>query len=343
MTTLLDRPMRPAPATPLDATGAPQIGAYAGSLDHIDLDPLKGTGLAKVLRRRTREKRWQYVMLTSDEVVAALAIVDLGYAANGFLFAASRATGALIFDQGFLGTPFAVQVGLRPGVGAHAHFRSGRAELKVERVAGAYLGTARVGDALSLDFTLDTAAAPPAVTLVVPVPGGTLNCTQKWAGLPLRGSLVVGTQRFDLNGGSGGLDYTCGLMARETLWRWGFGAGRTTAGEPVGFNLGEGINDAVPGENALWFGDAPSYLPSVRFTFDRDQPASPWHLRSDDGGVDLTFTTIGVHREQRDLGVAKSRFVQVAGAFSGVLRGPGGRRIAVRDLPGVVEDQFARW
>jgi hypothetical protein len=107
--------------------------------------------------------------------------------------------------------------------------------------------------------------------------------------------------------------------------------------------VGEGINSAVPGENAIWFGDAPAYLPDVRFTFDRDQPLSPWRIKSDDGSVDLAFHAAGMHREQRNLIVAKSRFAQVAGEFTGKLRGPDGRSVEVVALPGVVEDQFVRW
>jgi hypothetical protein len=235
------------------------------------------------------------------------------------------------------------EVGERPGTGARASFKGGPAELHVERVSSKYLGTARIGTALSLNFTLDTQPATPAVTLVVPVHKGILNVTQKWSALPLHGSLVVGEHRYDLDGGWGGLDYTCGLLARETLWRWGFGAGLTTDGAPVGFNLGEGINSAIPGENALWYGDAPAYLPEVRFTFDPKAPLQPWRIRSDDGSVDLEFTGAGVHHEARNLLIAKSRFVQVAGEFHGTLRGPAGKKLQISGLAGVVEDQFVRW
>ena len=180
------------------------------------------------------------------------------------------------------------------------------------------------------------------MTIVVPVDGGILNVSQKWAGLPAQGSLVVGDKRFDLDGGFGGIDFTNGLLARETQWRWAFGCGVTTEGKPVGFNLGEGINSALPGENALWFGEAPSLQPEVRFTFDRAAPLTPWRIRSDDGGVDLTFTGAGVHKEARNLLLVKSDFVQVAGEFRA---SPRTRRQAIEvvGLPGVVEDQFVRW
>lgn len=340
----LDRQLPPAPSTPIDETGAPRIGAYAGSMDRIDLSSMLGSGLTRAWRKTTRLKRWQYVLLTTPEVVAAFAIVDLGYAGSAFCFVVDRLRRELLVEQSFL-SPGAqgVQVGERPGVGACSDFKARGVQLHFERVASRYLGTVRIDPGLSLNFTLETAAAPQALSLVVPVQGGILNCTQKWAALPVQGSLVAGNRRFDLHGGSGGLDYTHGLLARETLWRWAFGSGLTTAGEPVGFNLGEGFNAATPGENALWHGEAPGYLPEVRFTFDRDQPLAPWRIQSADGTVDLTFHGAGLHREQRNLLVAKSRFVQVAGEFTGTLRGRNGKVLRVERLPGVVEDQFVRW
>ena len=72
MTTDLDRPLPPAPRSPLDDTGAPRLGAYAGSLDHIDLVPMHGKGLTRAWNQVARAKRWQYVMVTSREVIACL-------------------------------------------------------------------------------------------------------------------------------------------------------------------------------------------------------------------------------------------------------------------------------
>ena len=341
----LDRILPVAPASPLDDTGAPRIGAYAGSMESVDLGPLRGTGLRGRLRQLTKEKRWTFVMLTSREVVCCFAIVDLTYASNCFIFVADRNDKKMIVEKSFLGLPgLSAHVAERPGAGARASFSAKGAELHIERVGAKYLGTARVDDGkLSLNFTLDTQPAAPAVTLIVPVQGGILNCTQKWSGLPAHGSLVVGDKRYDLDGGFGGMDYTYGLLARETIWRWGFASGLATDGTPVGFNVGEGVNSAVPGENALWHGNQPCYLPDVRFTFDRQSPLDPWRIQSDDGSVDLRFTGVGFHREARNLVVAASKFVQVAGEFSGKLRGRGGKVIEVSGLPGVVEDQFVRW
>jgi len=344
MTTPLDQPLPVAPREPLDETGAPRLGAYAGSLERIDLTPLLGTGVRARWLAATRQKKWQYVLLTSPEVVVALAMVDLTYASNCFCFVVDRARREVLFEKSFLGLPgISASIGAQPGLGAQSSFQAGGAELHFERVSDKYLGTARIGSALSLNFTLETASVAPAVTMVVPTRGGILNVSQKWSGLPASGALSLGERHFDLDGGFGGLDYTSGLLGRETVWRWAFGSGLDARGKRIGFNLGEGVNSALPGENALWSGEAPAYLPEVRFTFESAAPLAPWRIRSDDGSVDLTFTGAGAHRESRNLLVAKSRFVQVAGEFNGKLRGPGGRAIEVVGLPGVVEDQFVRW
>jgi len=58
--------------------------------------------------------------------------------------------------------------------------------------------------------------------------------------------------------------------------------------------------------------------------------------------VDLTFHPEGERRQDKDLIVAASRYVQPIGVFRGTLRCCDAE-IAVDDLPGVTEDHRARW
>jgi hypothetical protein len=60
--------------------------------------------------------------------------------------------------------------------------------------------------------------------------------------------------------------------------------------------------------------------------------------------VDLVFTPEGARREDKDLFVAQSFYVQPVGVFSGTIRpGPGAARLQISDLAGVTEDHRARW
>ena len=144
-------------------------------------------------------------------------------------------------------------------------------------------------------------------------------------------------QRFDLDGTWAAVDASNGLLARNTAWRW------ASAHRPdIGFNLQQGYFGAQ--ENVLWLDGQPIALGAAHFDFDAAQPMSPWHVRTEDGLLDLVFTPEGARRDDRDLGFAASRYVQPVGTFSGtVAAGPGQPLREVRNLLGVTEDHFSRW
>jgi len=62
-----------------------------------------------------------------------------------------------------------------------------------------------------------------------------------------------------------GVDYTAGVLARETSWRWAFATGQV-GGAPFGFNLceGFGVPAGEPGENAGFSGAVAMITPSKR-------------------------------------------------------------------------------
>jgi hypothetical protein len=250
----------------------------------------------------------------------------------------------LLFDKGGLGLPgVSVEVGDSPCSTARSRFDFPGVAMRFERVMERYVFAARFGKDVELDGTLDTRGMPSPFTLVAPVPQGTLNVTTKSVLLPAQGHLRVGEHRWSLDGGFGGLDYTHGLLARVTNWRWGFGVGRDEGRTPIAFNLGQGFNEGAAGENVLWWGDLLAPLPPVEFRFDAKAPLGPWHVSSKDGAVDLHFRSHGMHREDRNLVLAVSRFAQVLGEWSGTFRTPDGRVARLGDVSGVAEDQYVRW
>lgn len=326
----------PCPAALLDPRGAPLLGAFAGSHAAPDLGALARSGLAGRLRHLLRAKRWVYALAVSEEVLAAVAIVEAGYFSGGFAWAVDRRTGALVLEASAAGLPAAGRVAPRAGAGARLTARGLAASLEPEGRALAL--HVRAGGA-TVDAVLDPAGAPAAFTLVAPVPGAGLRATTKAAGLAVRGAVSAGGRTLSLDGGAGGVDFTAGVLARNTSWRWAFAPGRPGSGVP-GFNLceGFGVPPDDPGENA-GFAGAPYRLPPVTFRIGGTR--APWSLSGP--GLDLTFEPQGAHAEARNLGVVTTRFVQVAGTFTGWLPGPDGARLRVAGLPGVVEDHWARW
>ena len=198
---------------------------------------------------------------------------------------------------------------------------------------------------LEVDASLLAAGAAPPLTVIAPVGGdGTVNVTQKWAGMLAFGNLWAKGKRFVLDGGVGGLDYTHGYLARHTAWRWGFMCGRLPDGSPVGLNLVQGFNETRDdvNENALWLGGKLLPVGRARFEWNKNDPLDRWSVETLDGAVNLTFQPIGAHREERDLKVVKSHFVQPVGLYNGYLE-VDGTRYEIKDVPGVTEDQDILW
>lgn len=333
------------PPSVVDESGAPRFGTYAGPVGRIDLSGLRGGWRRGALYRYTHRKKWLWLTISTRQIAVAAAVVDASYAANGFLIAADLETRTLLCDRGALGVPWiSVGVADRPNEGADARFTWPGLDIRASRKAGAdvYVIRARAGD-LSLDAELDAGGAPPPLTVVAPVTGGTVNVTQKWAQLPARGTARLGDRTYSLDGGFGGFDYTNGLLARRTAWRWAFATGRDADGGGVAFNLVNGVNDTdAASENVVWVDGLVIPVGRVDFQFDAAATSSPWRIASDDGSVDLVFDPIGEHREERDLGLVRSHFVQVMGTFSGTIDARGRSR-HVSLLAGVTEDQDVVW
>jgi hypothetical protein len=335
----------PAPFSAIDERGEPRFGAYAGTTGPVDLTALRGEYARGWFYRLAHLKKWRWVMVATPEVMAAFAIVDVSYAANGFLFAADLAAKRVLTDASALGIPgLTAEVGADPDEGGHERFRAFGLEMAVARERGTPSFRIAVrSKGLALAASLDATVAPRPLTVVAPIEGGVVNVTQKSVGLVAGGSLTAGGRRYSLDGGFGGFDYTHGLLARHTAWRWAFATGKTEDGRLAGFNLIAGFNEAGNRtESAVWVGGSMAPLSRVQFDFDPAATQSPWRIHSQDRRVDLTFEPVGEHREERNLIVADSHFVQAFGTFRGTIdAGSGPARVSA--VPGVAEDQRITW
>ncbi len=335
------RTLLPVPDAALDPiTGALRVGSYRGGLPRVDLGALAGG----VLRRIARAKRWMYVAAASDEVFVAMAIVRLGYAANAFAYVLDRRTMRMLVSRSVIGPTLACTVGDRSGEGSVAAFDLGGSHARIARPRGSsrYEVSARLKD-LDLHATFDAAPAPPALTAIARVgsEGDRVNITEKRALLPVTGECTVLGRRIALDGALGGYDYTNGLLARRTAWRWAFALGRATTGEKVGLNLVQGFVGEP--ECGVWIDGEVYPLAEGRFDFAHDRPLDPWRVTTADGGVDLRFEPGGMHAERTNLGIVSTRFVQPAGLYSGTIAVAGRATLTLDRVLGVTEDQDVRW
>ncbi|AUX23676.1 hypothetical protein SOCEGT47_042040 [Sorangium cellulosum] len=329
--------------TPPDAlfdpvTGAARAGSFRGDLPRVDLAPLAPRRLHRLLRR----KRWTYLAIASNEVFLAVAVVHLGYLALAFGVAFDRAGRRLLVDRSMFGPPFAASVGDGAGGGGSARAWLPGARVRIDRPRGEASVTATAAfRGFELHARLTSRAAPPALSVIAPMPGGLLATTEKRLLLDAEGEASVLGRRISLDGALAGYDYTDGLLPRRTTWRWALALGRAESGERVGMNLGEGfVGDA---ECALWIEGELVPLAEGRFTFDAARPLDPWRVRTADGAVDLGFAPGAAHSNHTNLGVLASEFMQPIGLYSGTIRLPDGRVLELRDVLGVTEDQDITW
>jgi hypothetical protein len=328
----------PAPASPVDSQGRPADGAYHGFVARIAWEGLRGSFARNALYRRFHFKAWHFVSVGGPRCMVAFAIIDLGYAASAFAYVFDRGARRLLCDLSFTGLPGAARVADTAGEGACSRFTSGSADLLVERPRGTATWTvrARGPQGFAVDATIDATGEPPAICAVAEIAGGVANCTHKTVCLPARGSAAVGGVRFDLAGSFAAFDHTCGLLARDTSWRWA-----AASGAKVGFNLVEGFNGEV--ENGVWLDGRLFKVGAAEFRYDPRATMAPWHIRTVDGILDLEFTPEGERREDKNLVIAASKYVQPVGTFRGTIKPPGGRARRVKGLLGVTEDHAAKW
>lgn len=329
----VSRTLDVAPASFVDGrTGNPAFGAYAGPLPAVDLGRL---GLRD---RVARLKRWVYAAVTTDELWLSFAIVRTGYAATAFAFAYDLVGKRMLVDGTVIGpAPMAHVAGDFHGPGELARFAMGKTRLVMSRTAAGLDVHLRMRD-LELDATLDEGSGPPAVTAIAQVGEGLVNATEKRALLFVKGRARCGSREIALDGGVGGYDYTHGLLPRHTKWRWAYAMGKTTGGDPFGFNVVAGFVGEP--ECAAFVGGEVVPIAEPRIELDVADPMRPWRVVGD--GIDLAFAPGAAHAQATNLVLVKSRFIQPVGTFSGTMR-IRGRDVLLAGLPGVVEDQDVLW
>ena len=324
-----------APPLPLHEDGMPRYGTYEGACERTSLDAAAARiGMGPLWRLRS-EKRWQWFGAIDPELALGGAIVRTGYVSQMFLWVFDRRRLEMLVDLSLPGPPSAAQVSDQPDEGVVARFELMGQRVELTRWPGRVEVRARVrGVELSLVLHEQKLSA---MTAICPVPNDRVNLTQKQAGLLAEGVVRVGRRTLSLSPSAQGfLDYSHGLLAYETDWRWAIGAGHTPDGRRLSFNLVEGFNEGM--ENVAWLDGTLHSLGQVVFRYNPQAPWAPWFVRTPDDRVRLTLYVDGIRRADVKYGVVQSRYVQPIGRWAGHV-GDWPIELAV----GVAEDHRARW
>ena len=328
--------LAPAPQRIVGADGQPALGRFAGATQAFDWHLLAPPHARGALWRRFHHKKWHYVCLVSEHVLAAVAIVDLGWTSTCFAYAFDRHDGDIMANFSQDGLPGRMSVGVADNVQGRSWFKARGTRIEIAPMeAGRYRLMLRC-PYLEIDAEFGPSAAP-LLLATGQVHGGALHGTQKSSGMPLTGEVRTYRDAYPLAGGVASFDYSNGLLARETSWRWASGHNLE-----MGFNLQSGYFGG--NENALWLDGQVLPLAPAHFIFDPNDPMEPWHIFTEDDQLELFFTPQGARRQNRNMLVAASRYIQPVGTFSGWVRGgPDEPKRIVAGLAGVTEDHYSRW
>lgn len=319
--------------------GQPATGCYAGLLPVFDWRGMTGEFQRSALWHRFHHKRWQYVAVGNDEVFVGVAIVDLGWTSTAFAYAFDRGARRLLANVSRTGWPgWGARVADGLGEGSASRFGAPGLHMAFTVTGPKRYQLTVTARKLRLDAELDASDAAPMLLALGPIGrGGCAHGTQKSSALRVSGSLQARGRVFDLAGATASLDYSNGLLARHTAWKW------ASAHSPeLGFNLQQGY--FAEHENVLWLDGRLIKLGAALFEYDRARPLASWRVSTDDGLLSLNFVPEGLRAETKNLLVASSHYVQPIGHFSGwVKASPDAPERPVTRLLGVTEDHRSRW
>jgi len=324
-----------APASLLGPDGQPLFGRYAGQVGRIDWSGLAAPFARSRLWRRFHHKRWHYVALCTERIFCAVAIVDLGWTSTAFAYAFDRNDGDMLANFSQDGLP-GISARLADHAGGSSLFKTRGSRIAIDSRAGGSFALSLRCDYLEIDAEFGPGASP-LLLAAGPVARGSVHATQKSSGLPLSGAVRTWREDYDLAGGVASFDYSNGLLARDTAWRWA-----SAHNLELGFNLQAGYFGGH--ENALWLDGQLHALAPAHFLYDNSDPLSPWHIFTEDDMLELFFKPEGARRDNRKMMLASSRYLQPVGTFSGWVRSaPDQPKRIVTQLMGVTEDHSSRW
>lgn len=330
--------------TLINSNGQVRLGVLPKSpalINHLDFDlrnnmdkPISG------LRKKMRFNQFQFIGLSGDDFILGVAIVNLKWVSNCFLYIYQPSTQA--FKEYSWLKPFAIQTqtDTRPNNG-HWSFNTGHNHIEMISSPNQRHLKIQCGNELHVDVTLDETQSPLDVCCRAGYNGWVY--TQKNTALPFSGHIHWQGQDINTQNLLASVDWSCGYMRRETFWHWASLSHKTESGELIGFNLAAGVNETSYTENALWVNGNMVKLDRAEFIFDRHNRMEPWQIKTSDAHIHLTFTPLGQRKEKINAGFIASNFTQVFGHFNGSIKDAEGHTIDIKNACGFCEDHFAKW
>ena len=338
--------------------GKPQFNWWKGEIPSADLRAYRRDNWSN-LWLGTREKRWQYVGLYSDEFIVGLAVVHAGYVGNIFAYVYNRTNYALWEVHKVL--PLAKGIRFDREIhNAVVDYSSSTERIRFESNLPLHKRSVDVRlhhEGQDLDIRVEIVEnlqKTEPLQVLMPTMDDDCTFTHKHAGLSVLGSIRLGNQRWKLDKTPtfAAIDLTTGYPARKTFWNWASMAGtvpssNSTKRRSIGLNVVSPIIDPINQENAFWVDGKLHKLGAVGFNYNPDDIVAPWSISSQDmestPRIDLQFTPEGLRKQDIDLQIISSAFQQPFGRYNGTVTCSDGEVIKIEDISGVAEEHYAKW
>jgi hypothetical protein len=327
--------------------GRPCFGIYNGPLTRLNIDDFRpygvkdSTSFAKKRILKYRIKRWEYLGICNNDIIFGIAIVRLGYICNLFAYLFDRRSvrineydiltpggGAAIFE----GTSLTGEI----------TFRSGKTAVRMMSDPETITVEGSIKEELSVSLSFHKYWEPLVCLTRVGLKG--FNYTHKEAGIPVQGTIRHKGMTWNIRKEQsfGVRDYTLGYLSRQTFWNWASGGGMDQAGNRIGFNFVQGVNETGFTENAFWVNGHVVKTDVMDFRYDDLDLLKPWHIESNDGRVRLRFLPEGRRSANIQAGLIVSKFHQPFGRFEGTLRDRD-HVCKLQNVSGFTEEHYAKW
>jgi hypothetical protein len=333
----------------IDEDGQPSFGLFPdgiNNINHMDYD-LRNAMDSKLgyLSKQFKFNQFQFVGISSPELIVGIAIVDLKFASNCFVYAYEPNTNS--FEEFSFIQPFAINthIGLQPN-NSDASFQKGVNNVSISATAIPRLRKVSVSlkSGFKVDAVIDESIDfnPLAVCTRAGYTGWVY--TQKSTALVCKGNVEWGGRKYDIKsiGALASVDWSAGYMRRETSWNWASLSCTLPDDRRLGFNLAAGVNETSYTENGLWLDGKLYKIDMVDFKFNRFNSKQAWILRSNDDVINLRFEPAGHRKEKINLIFAASNFTQHFGRFYGEIN-VSGELINLEGAWGFAEDHYAKW
>lgn len=306
---------------------------------------------ANLAGQHGRNKRWDYWAVLAGDLVVSSVYADLDHFGLGDVWWAHLPSGRTGGANALVPAD-AVDLPERCGT-APLLLSDPALEMSITDEHGTRF-VARWREADGRDASLDVAIALPprheSLNVVVPWDDVTFNFTSKHQARPAVGSVVVGEEAWEVGGAAGDawgvLDVGRGRWPHELSWNWGGGAGRSgehVIGLQFGAKWTEGSGFTENG--FLVDGVLTKVGRELTWTYDWDDPMSPWRIVDPEGQIDVTLhPRYDKHSRAGDDGDEfGSETHQVFGTFSGSVRTDDGATHEFDAVQGFAEEARQRW